>query len=102
MRNTSIGELVEELKRLQVREARIIELIEQRTEADYRHAALTQGDRVYIKNRVRKPSNWSDTVVWDERVARNATVTRVDGNKVYFTTDNGVCTWRVFSNLRRL
>lgn len=108
MRNESaIGALIVELKKLKVREAQILSLLErenQRVEAsaDIDSDTFAEGDRVHIKNRVRKPSTWPREIVWDERVARNATVTSVDQGRVHFITDNGVETWRLSTNLRRL
>lgn len=103
---TPVGALIVELKKLKIREAEILALLERendKAEADgYGATTFAKGDRVHIKNRVRKPASWGNTVVWDERVARNATVTNTDQGKVHFVTDNGVRTWRLPNNLRRL
>lgn len=66
--------------------------------------SFVEGDRVIIANFVRKPVNWPSEVAWDEKVARRATVTKIDkaADRVYFITDNGISTWRMQSNLRRL
>ena len=58
------------------------------------------GDRIYILNSIRKPAIWDNRKEWRESKARHATVTKVSGQKVFFTTDNGVRTWRKASNLR--
>lgn len=52
------------------------------------------GDRVQIKNKVRKPSNWPREVQWSEELERTATVTRVTPRQVHFITDNGTQTRR--------
>lgn len=107
MRNEStVGALIVELKKLKLREAQIISLLERENERaetdDFSATSFATGDRVLIKNRVKKPATWSNAIPWDERVARNATVTGIDQGKVHFTTDNGVKTWRLPSNLKRL
>lgn len=114
--NDDIASLIKELEALRVREARIIDLLKaanQRNRARVDTDANANvsdflrsfeiGDRVIIRNNVRKPSGWSNDVVWDEQQARRATVTKVDAaaDRVYFTTDNGVRTWRMPANLRR-
>ena len=106
-----IGTLIKELKELRLRETELINRIEQanrqrqggRTSSSDKHVnhgrltALRKGDRVYIKNNIRRPvfppSNWT---VYDER---RATVTRVDEDKIFIKTDNGNSTWRARKNL---
>ena len=63
-------------------------------------ASLEVGDRIVIINNVRRPSNWIRP--WSARRERHATVTRIgtDG-KVFFTTDNGVKTWRNSTNVKK-
>jgi hypothetical protein len=110
MEDDTIGALIKELKRLKVREANIIALLqaandERRGGSNDDGAgatALARGDRVRITNLVRKPTNWPEAVAWDHRQATRATVTQVAADRVYFVTDNGVKTWRALRNLRKL
>jgi hypothetical protein len=107
----SIDTLIKELKELRVQETNLINRIEQAnrrrqgggTSSSDEHAnrgrltALREGDRVYIKNNIRRPvfpqNNWT---VYDER---RATVTRVNEDKIFIKTDNGNNTWRARKNL---
>jgi hypothetical protein len=57
------------------------------------------GDRVRILNTVRKPTKWNDNKEWSETEARYATVTRIQGGRVFLITDNGISTWRSPKNL---
>ena len=118
MEDKSVQELIESLRTLRVQEERIIERIEIATERERtsaaRRAAPTEsqdhdnqpinvGDRVYITNKVRKPATWGLTrETWSAYKERHAVVTRVESNKVYVRTDNGVDTWRAPGNLRRI
>lgn len=116
MRNDDqIDTLINELKRLQVRETSLLRQLEdahrQRDAAqaddgarDNGNATRQQagryqvGDRVYVTNRIRKPV--FAPASWTGFKERHATVTSVDGEKVFFETDNGTRTWRVAKNLR--
>jgi hypothetical protein len=104
MQNRSITELITELKNLRIREARVIALIEianaRHEDGDTEHG-FAQGDRIKIKNQVKRPTNWGDDH-WDYRQARVATVTQVTRHRVYFVTDNGVNTWRAPHNVELL
>jgi aryl carrier-like protein len=55
------------------------------------------GDRVFIRNLVRKPPSIINT--WDKIKAQYATVTFVSFERVEITTDNNVKTWRKPKNL---
>jgi DNA repair ATPase RecN len=55
------------------------------------------GDRIRILNKVKRPSSWDATQLWDYTAAKKATVT---STTVYFTTDNGISTWRLHKHLR--
>jgi hypothetical protein len=57
------------------------------------------GDRVKLLNTLKKPKNWDDTHIWLQSEARKGTVSRLHGEKIYFTTDNGVDTWRLAKNV---
>jgi hypothetical protein len=60
------------------------------------------GDRVRVLNAIKKPATWSNARRWSEAEAKTATVTRVRATQAFFTTDNGVETWRAPNNLRRI
>jgi hypothetical protein len=60
------------------------------------------GDRVRIKNKVRKPATWSKSDEWNQRLAQKATVTHRYREQVHFITDNGVKTWRAENNLEAI
>lgn len=82
MEEKQIGDLIEELKALKLRESVVISQLEAANRRRSTHdttataeqeIGLSPGDRVYVVNRVRKPA-----------------------------TDNGVRTWRAPNNLRKL
>lgn len=103
----NIAALIKQLKRLKVREARILEQLEAANEVQHadhpvQPPSFEIGDRVRITNRVRRPANWDERVRWNDREARNATVTGLSDGKVYFTTNNGTQTRRLPQNLRLL
>ena len=112
MVETSIEQLIEKLRALQLETARTIELLElargaedrnQQRRADRTPTAVATpvstdatnnnfnvGDRVIITNRVRGNHD------------RRATVISVANNRVTFRTDDGHRTWRAPGNLRLL
>ena len=102
----SIDNLVEQLRALQVRVAQLETAApEPRTDsATVRGAAprFKKGDRVWIKNKLKKPATWSDEVAWNEDEAKTATVSHIYKGQVHFVTDNGVKTWRAANNLKRI
>ena len=101
MRNNNIASITEELRQLKLREAELISSLEEQSASlTTTPKSFATGDRVYIKNRVRKPKAWSDDSVWNEAIAKRATVTKVTNGQVHFITDNGVQTWRAPGNLR--
>jgi hypothetical protein len=61
-----------------------------------------KGDRVRIKNKMKKPATWSNNVAWKEDEAKTGTVTHIYKGQVHFLTDNGVKTWRAVNNLARI
>jgi hypothetical protein len=120
MQDRSISELIEELRRVRIRESAIIEELEnavrrarQRETEDENivdvdenriHPAVIAnglgirvGDRVRIKNKVRKPATAGPS--WSETRERAATVTKVTPEQVHVITDNGTKTWRAPNNL---
>jgi hypothetical protein len=58
-----------------------------------------EGDRVRIKNQLKRPATWSGKDSWDKKQAQKATVTHTYKEQVHFVTDNGVKTWRAVNNL---
>jgi hypothetical protein len=117
MENKKIQELIKELKRLQLREAAIVSLIEKtnarRNETEVTHGegveryiataehGVEKGDRIRIKNQVKKPAHWGEDL-WEYQQARIATVTFVTADRIYFVTDNGIKTWRAPHNVERI
>ena len=101
---TDIDSLVAELSNLRVRVAQL----EQAAATDPRSQRDTEdteepfqsGDRVRIKNKVRRPATWNTSIPWDQQAAQRATVTHNYKGQVHFTTDNGVSTWRARNNLQ--
>jgi hypothetical protein len=111
MEEKQIGDLIEELKALKLRESVVISQLEAANRRRSTHdttataeqeIGLSPGDRVYVVNRVRKPATWTSKVEWIAEKERRATVTRVTANQVHILTDNGVRTWRAPNNLRKL
>ena len=116
MQNRKFDELIDELRALRIRQDDIIAELEEVNRAATRHQAaneggpieneeqaepangLRRGDRVRIKNRVRKPATAGAS--WSEPRERLATVTRITPEQIFITTDNGTKTWRAPNNLR--
>ena len=65
-------------------------------------AAIKKGDRVRIKNTLRKPATWPVDKEWDGKQAQLATVTHIKKDQIHFVTDNGVKTWRAVQNLVKI
>lgn len=61
-----------------------------------------KGDRVRVRNALKKPATWPRNVVWEKELAQVATVTHLHREQVHFVTDNGVKTWRAANNLEIL
>jgi hypothetical protein len=57
------------------------------------------GDRIRITNTVKKPLSWDNAIEFNQQQAKLATVTAVVNNRIYFTTDNGIHTWRSRRNI---
>ena len=92
----SLSELIEQLKRIRIQEARVIDQIErvERTRATRATAhtvdnVFQPGSRVRITNGV-KAGQWP-----------TGTVTKVSANRISITTDDGTKTWRAPKNLTR-
>ena len=112
MQPRNVNNLIRELQELRIRETAVIaeirEAIEGGNEAeqdieigDAEQPAIVHGlrtgDRVRIKNKVRKPATAGPS--WTETRERLATVTRVTVDQVHIITDNGTKTWRARNNL---
>jgi hypothetical protein len=111
MAKRRLDELIGKLKVLKIEEASILAQIAvlntsasvvATTETDERVNGIAKGDRVRIKNRVRKPATWTSTTEWTEAKERVATVTRVTREQIHFVTENGTHTWRAPNNVRLL
>jgi hypothetical protein len=105
MQEKTLHELIDELKALQIREARIVALLERAAAADQESTTPTEhgfirGDRIRIL-KITKPSGWGNTH-WNYHQARIATVTHTTAERVYFVTDNGLNTWRLPKNVIKL
>jgi hypothetical protein len=103
MTEIDVNKLIEELRALKLRVARLErenkESTEQRTTTN---KALAVGDRIFIRNRIHKPKNWPPEKDWSDKKERTATVTKITTNQVHFTTDNGTRTWRAPHNISKL
>jgi len=113
MEDSRIDDLIAELHALRIQVARLeteVHRRENRTAppttplavAPPRTPDYAVGDRVRILNKIKKPATWNNNIVWSESDARLATVTEVRPTQIFFTTDNGVETWRAPNNLRNL
>ena len=115
MQTKSVNELIQELQQLRIRETAVIAEIREAIQAQDEAAQandieledvdppvdareLRPGDRVRIKNKIRRPATAGPS--WSETRERSATVTRVTVDQVHIITDNGTRTWRARNNLR--
>ena len=109
MERENIEHLIRELEALRIRVAQL-EAAATTGQGEDRNgraeAAATpefkEGDRVRIKNQLKKPATWSNKAIWDKKQAQKATVTHVYKEQIHFVTDNGVRTWRAINNLELL
>ena len=108
---STIEELTTKLREIRLQEAEITAQLEA---AVREHAPppvrnttnaypFAVGDRVRIKNKIRKPADWENQTTWSETEARTARVTNIlrrgDTIQIHFITDNGVNTWGAPNNL---
>ena len=114
MQNKTVEELIEELQWLRIQETTVIAELREANRArnatqgereknvDVDQAAaefrLSRGDRVRIKNRVRKPATAGPT--WNENKEQLATVKRITIDQIHIVIDNGTKTWRAPNNLQ--
>jgi hypothetical protein len=61
--------------------------------------AFKKGDRIKVRNALKKPATWPRDAIWRKELAQIATVTHLYREQVHFVTDNGVKTWRASNNL---
>lgn len=112
--NSSIESLIQELADLRIRvaqlEAAATEPVAQLEAAatepgpinEGSESDLSPGDRVLVKNKVKRPATWNIADAWNQQAAQRATVTHFYKDQVHFITDNGVSTWRARNNLSKL
>ena len=114
MQDKQVGDLIAELKALNLRRSEILATLEEAYSAHEPAETVSsafrvpiangivKGDRVRITNKVKRPAAWTNQLAWDKERERSATVTRVTPTQVFFITDNGVETWRAPNNLKKV
>jgi hypothetical protein len=127
MQDNGLKALINELKSLKIQEAKIkeresvlIRQIEAIGETESTHkvdrvtepqrpnnnpttvSGIKQGDRVVIRNKIRRPATCTTDTQWTKEKEQIATVTRVTPSQIHFVTDNGTRTWRAPNNLSKL
>ena len=85
MDEPSVGQLIQKLKAVRLEERAILARIERRihnargarrpSNEGMEDSPITCDDRIKIKNKLKKPADWNNTIEWVEE--RRATVTRV-------------------------
>jgi hypothetical protein len=102
MEEEQIEDLTRELNELKIREAVLIAAIARLQAAPANVKGIEVGNRVWIKNKVRKPAHWPTQTPWIESEYRTARVTKISTRQIFVLTDNGVDTWRALNNLQRI
>ena len=110
MRNDSDDPIEQEIKALRARLEQLDVAVSNRQQAREgqegagvaANSGLKKGDRVRVKNKLKKPATWSKSDEWIQQQAQKATVTHRYRNQIHFVTDNGVKTWRAENNLETL
>ena len=108
MQEERVEELINELQALRIRQTAIINEIQQAIREETGHNGqndieeddvnvrvqgafgFSRGDRVRIKNKVKKPATAGPA--WSESRERLATVTKIRVDQVHIRTDNGTMT----------
>jgi hypothetical protein len=67
MKDTTIDSLIEEVKALRIRVAKLEtgRQVESSDDRKMKVVAVKRGDRIRVTNRIRKPPNWTSAIVWD-------------------------------------
>ena len=106
MSNQTVDQLIQKLKEIRKQETKVLDQLE-KARSQETHRALQaptintnpnifkKGDEVNITNKIRLPKG--RTVTSNDRLA---VVSNTRGDKVYFTTNNGTKTWRLYKNLQ--
>ena len=102
-KDQTIEHLTTQLQALQLRVTQLeaARLNEQGPAVDATVAAsneLKKGDRVRVRNALKKPATWPRDAIWKKELAQVATVTHLYREQVHIT-DNSVKTWRASNNL---
>ena len=110
-----LRELIRRLKDLQIEESELLREVEQINERRRENVRAHHtggepsrpfrvGDRIYVVNRVRRPTIIPRGSDWTAGKERQGTVTGIDrrSNRIYYTSDNGTETWRLSKNLTHL
>lgn len=104
MKTDTLSDIIRQLKELKLREARLLDRLEKVGNSSSSDRSTSSsfviGDRVRIRNQVRKPSSW--TGPWIEAEAKAGIVTAVDQDRIALRADNGTRTWRAPKNLERI
>jgi hypothetical protein len=98
MKGPDIKDLVAELRDLKIC---VAQLERQRQPDSPKEDRLQIGDRVQIKNKIRKPSTWPRERPRTEAQERLAVIRQVTRDRIYITTDKGTLTWQHPSNLKK-
>ena len=106
MSNRTVDQLIQKLKEIRIQETKVLDQLE-KARSQETHRALQaptintnsnifkKGDEVNITNKIRLPKG--RTVTSNDHLA---VVSNTRGDKVYFTTNNGTKTWRLYKNLQ--
>ena len=95
------GAIVSKIKRLQ--EDKVSRVGAMGSTRTCLHAnGIQRGDRVRIKNKIKKPVSWPNTRLWREDEYRSAIVTKATPEQIFILTDNGVSNWRAPNNLKKI
>ena len=107
MKNLSVDQLIQKLKQIRIQETEVLEQLEEARARETTSRSpqvppatadpnlFEEGDQIRITNKVRLPRGRAVT-----DGDRLAVVTDIQGDKVYFITNNGTKTWRLFKNIR--
>lgn len=102
--NIDVENLIQQLSDLRIRVAQLEAAATERDPSIESVVAtdFAPGDRVVVKNEVKRPTYWRGENDWDQEAAQRATVTHLYRDQVHFLTDNGISTWRARGNLKKV